>query len=657
MARILIGLITASVIAAGGFFGFEFYTRHRIASEIDAAFDQIRAAGGKASHGKVSFDLWSRTVDVADIATESAKQPSVTVKIANLTVSGASQPAPGRFSADNIEAADVELGASTASPTNWQLSYKAPKVVIRNYSGPANLPQPPASTSAIEMYRFILERFATVSASSVEAPSLAGTFNAATATAVNYSDFALRDIKDGKIATLQIERVHFTANMQQAGKSDKLTGDIANVVSHDFDATAAAAMFDPQKADDNSYHRIYGPVTAGPYTVSSDQGVQVRIDGVTIDDVAVRPSGLQLPALLAMIPAAATSPPTPEQTRAMIEKVAGIYGSIRIGKVEMSGLSIGTPQGPLKLAAIRFNLQDGKIGEFAMEGLDGRGPKGPVEIGRFALKSLDIANLLRVSARFANPAQKPTPDQLLGLLPLLQGVEVKGVVTPFMDTGKTVKLDNFSLNWGEFVGPIPSRARLTLKMTTPVDANKPSMAALVAAGIDTISTDDDLGAAWTEASGAFVLDPVKIQIGGIMEASARISLGHVQRQVFSLNPQQATAMAAQIEAGTIEITAHDIGGVDLAVRQYARNQNVSADAARQAIVEDIRTKSTGATEANPDAAIIVDALVGFIEKPGGTLTLKLTPRGKVPAMLLIQQAKDDPLGALAQFQVEASTRQ
>jgi hypothetical protein len=29
----------------------------------------------------------------------------------------------------------------------------------------------------------------------------------------------------------------------------------------------------------------------------------------------------------------------------------------------------------------------------------------------------------------------------------------------------------------------------------------------------------------------------------------------------------------------------------------------------------------------------------------------------VPAMLLVQQAEADPLGALAQFQVEASTRQ
>ena len=113
MTRILIGLIAASVIAAGGYFGFEFYTQYRIAGEIDAAFDQIRAAGGKVSHGKVSFDLWSRTVGVADIATESAVQPAVAVKIANLTVLGASQPAPERFSADRIEAADVEIAART----------------------------------------------------------------------------------------------------------------------------------------------------------------------------------------------------------------------------------------------------------------------------------------------------------------------------------------------------------------------------------------------------------------------------------------------------------------------------------------------------------------------------------------------------------------
>ena len=61
MVKILMGLVAVVVIAVGGFFGFEFYTQHRITSEVEAAFEQIRAGGGKASHGKVSFDLWSRT--------------------------------------------------------------------------------------------------------------------------------------------------------------------------------------------------------------------------------------------------------------------------------------------------------------------------------------------------------------------------------------------------------------------------------------------------------------------------------------------------------------------------------------------------------------------------------------------------------------------
>ena len=76
-----------------------------------------------------------------------------------------------------------------------------------------------------------------------------------------------------------------------------------------------------------------------------------------------------------------------------MEKVATIYEGMRIGTAEMRGLSAETPQGPFKLQAIRFNLEDGKIGEFAFEGLDTNTPKGPLKLGRFALKSLDIANL------------------------------------------------------------------------------------------------------------------------------------------------------------------------------------------------------------------------------------------------------------------------
>ena len=212
------------------------------------------------------------------------------------------------------------------------------------------------------------------------------------------------------------------------------------------------------------------------------------------------------------------------------------------------------------------------------------------------------------------------------------------------------------MNWGQFVGPIPSKVRLTAKMTTPVDAADPSMKALIAAGLDTLSADGDIGAEWTEAARSFVLDVPKLEIGGLLKASARIALANVPRQVFSANAAQAIGAAAQIEAGAIELTVRDLGGVDLGVAQYARAQNVSREAARQGD----RRKHHGQQPGRQPQPILmphaaVQALARFVETPGQTLVIKLTPRAKVPAMQLVQLLKTDPLIALAQFRIEAST--
>jgi hypothetical protein len=128
---------------------------------------------------------------------------------------------------------------------------------------------------------------------------------------------------------------------------------------------------------------------------------------------------------------------------------------------------------------------------------------------------------------------------------------------------------------------------------------------LLAAGMDTLAIDFDLVAAWTEASRTFVVDPATIELGGLLKAQAHLSLANVPRGVFTPNLPQATAMAGQIEAGPIEFALQDVGGVDLAVAQYARTQNVSLDAARAAIVEKIRSSVDATTD--PDAVAIVEA--------------------------------------------------
>jgi hypothetical protein len=657
MVKILIGLVTAVVIAAAAFLGFEFYAQHRITGEIEAAFEQIRATGDKATHGKVSFGLLSRTVTVADIAVESAAQPPVSFRIAGITVTGASQPDAKRFSADGIEMTDIEVGVATPTPPGLNLIYKVPRMTVKGYSGPASLQRPPASASFIDVYRFALEQFADITAASVTAPSLAATFDFGGAGngSVSYSGLEIQDIKNGNIASVRVGEFSFAVHTEQPGKAQSITGNVVDIAAHDIDTAAAATILDPQKANDDQYYTVYRQIQTGAYTLASDQGLRMRIDGLSINDVGVRPSRLQLQGLLAMLPPPGSAARTPAEVQALarvlMEKAANVYEGIRVGNAELRGISMDTPQGQMKLSTVWFSLEKGKIGEFAVEGLDAPSPKGPVKLGRFALKSVDLANLMRWSALYANPAQKPSPEYALGMLALLQGAEIKGLVAPYKDSGKPVNIDNFDLNWGQFVGPIPSRARLTAKMTVPLDPTNPALQPLVAAGMDTGAIDFDLGANWTEASRTFVLDPVTLELGSLLTASAQVSFGNVPRGVFTLNPMQADATAAQIEAGTMAITVRDLGGVDLAIAQYARSHNASPEDARRAIVDGIR--AAGAS--NPDAVPILEAVMRFIENPRGTLTLKLTPRGKVPAMQLIQTLQTNPQGALTQFQVEAST--
>jgi len=48
-------------------------------------------------------------------------------------------------------------------------------------------------------------------------------------------------------------------------------------------------------------------------------------------------------------------------------------------------------------------------------------------------------------------------------------------------------------------------------MSGPIDATDPRQQQLVAAGINRLTIDTDLGAAWTEASHSVALEPVKVE--------------------------------------------------------------------------------------------------------------------------------------------------
>ncbi|MBR0983228.1 hypothetical protein [Bradyrhizobium liaoningense] len=653
MKRILIGLIALAVLGAGGWLGFNLYVQHRATSEVETAFEQIRAGGGKASHGKIGFELGTRTLTIEDISVEPAQPQLANVKVAKVTAVGVRQPDEARFTADSIEMSGVEIAFTATERAKLKANYKIPQISARDFSGPTRAAAAPLSGSIIDMYRFMLAQYATVSASSIAVPTVAVNVDAGTGNAGGgdyvYSGLSVQNVNRGKIETAKTDRITYSLDLTQPGKPAKMTGELSGLAAYDFDATAIRAALDQQGSSDDSFHKVYRRISVNSYVVTTAPGVRVQVDGISCDDIAIRPSKFRPAGIIALVPADGTIL-TPAQSRDMIEKVADFFEGFQIGKVEIGKQTVETPQGTGRLSAIKYD-QD----TIALEGLDMPLPQGQLKMERFALKSFSAANLMRWAASLRTPGQPPSPDQMLGLFRVLEGAEIKGVVSPYKNTRQLVTIDTISLSWGQLVGSIPSKANLVVKMVAPTDPSNPAQLPLTMAGIDKLAINLDLGAAWTESSGAFAFAPATIDLGNLAKAQGRLALANVPRGLFTTDPAQAMSQAGQIETGPIELSLHDSGVVDLVVAQFARMQNVSRDTARSAIVEMIRAQGEKIAASNLDAKAAVDAFAGFVETSGQTLTIKLTPLGKLPVLQLMDALNSEPAIALARFRIEAST--
>src|SRR5690606_34072405 len=138
---------------------------------------------------------------------------------------------------------------------------------------------------------------------------------------------------------------------------------------------------------------------------------------------------------------------------------------------EMQDLSVTGGRDTFRMASLRLEgLEDGRLALFSMDGVDNRPAVGdPVGFGRVVLKGLDISNLLRAVPGLALGGP-PRPERLVGMLSLLRGGAVEDVVVPDRTTGRPVRLETLHVSWGDFVGSVPTRARLKLRVTGPIGA-------------------------------------------------------------------------------------------------------------------------------------------------------------------------------------------
>ncbi|MCL2715418.1 MAG: hypothetical protein FWD68_12735 [Alphaproteobacteria bacterium] len=698
MKRILFSLTLASVTVAATFLGIRSFAQMSAISEIDALFERIRAVGGEASHGKVDFDAASRSLTIQDITIDTRRASSAArIRIGRLKATGVSQFTPDGFAASLIEVANVEVTNDRPGDTLDKLSYAIPQITLREFSAPVRLAAP-ATNGPTDVTRAVLEQFASVSAASVTMPGFTGSLSmsppnppvpddttttkpdrrpAAPAEAagaepafsfnVSFRTWTLgpfnatfagsgiswQNLRQGRVEGGKIDRLTFSANYvaPKDGYPKRQTSELASLRIRDFDATPLIALLDPSADTSDRYRQIAAHLSLAPLSVTTESaGILIpsedRIERWSVDDIAIQPSKLHLG--LALINLPRSSPSTEGEKIAATQGRANILSALHIGRFELAGIVLHSPDGARHIDRIGYETS-----AFAIEGVTvpGAGGQDPTTLKHVTIRDLDIGRLML--ATDTNRGLFASADSVLNFLHGLSGFELQGLRVPFSHTGKMLELVSLSLRWGPFTGSFPAQAELAVDSRIPVDpAASEQLQRLSSRGIDPIHFSGRLQLALSEEAGTFALTLPGFDVDKLFRTRLHLSLGNFSPAVFLGEPQAPIALA-QIEAGPIEFSLADAGVIDLIAAEFGQAHDLSPDAARQGLIDTV--KATGAALSNAQAIAASETIVRFLESPGQTIVIRLTPLSKFPVKAFSKIVRDDPASALNLFQIECST--
>ena len=421
------GAAAVAVLAVGGVASF-YVAQRRATTEIETMFAALRTGGSTATHGAITFDIWSQALRVDDIVVKSTPEPGLDFKIAKLTAD-ALEVSGNDIVSKTIVLSGVEANWKLAQPLDGQQALKLPRVTIKNFRVPKTIAMPPEATDALVRS---VALFSATDASSVNAPSVTvstsltppstGVARAAAAPIAidyTYSDVALENLHDGRIARAATSKIGIE------GKSGFpiLSGTIDSIKSADIDIAPMFGLGLGRRTMSDGFVRVQGKTEIGAYTVKTEAGVTVRVDAITGDDFAIDPSKLSYPRIMAMLPVfSAMGPnPTPSQTAKLADVLGTIYEGMRFKTLDVHGVRItdAKTKPALDFGIGRIGMRGfdkGKLAEFAVENAateNAPSPRGasPFRLGRFALLGFDLSALVRKSMSLAQPRRPGQPPQ------------------------------------------------------------------------------------------------------------------------------------------------------------------------------------------------------------------------------------------------------
>jgi hypothetical protein len=392
-----------------------------------------------------------------------------------------------------------------------------------------------------------------------------------------------------------------------------------------------------------------GHIELADVTIDSIAGRGAHIARLTMDDVSATPIGPEAARLRSL---AATAPPAER-----LPLVAAILEHVRIAKADMQEFTANEGADAVAIAAVHWDdLRNGKLAGVTLEGMRTVRATQTLTVERMSLHGLDVAGMLRATAQFAPPGAQPDPRQVSAAFRLLEDFEVSGLTgpdeRPGQDPGQMFRISSFKASWGRYAGPTPTTMRFAMAMDVPIGPNETGpLRAMRDAGRKSVALAIDIGLAWNDTTRRFTLDPGAMTFDKLMSTSIVASVDNFPLDLLLVDPVQFTLAALRTEAGPLEFTIRDSGMLDFTVATVAKQQGVSAEAARKTMLANIDVLA--ASQQSPDIRRLAEAVSRFIATSNGSLRIALTPKGHVNIMEVLRLANIDPVAALARFTVEA----
>lgn len=650
MKKLAIGLGVVLLCVGAGIGGVE-YIQWRATSEVDAVFAGLRTGGREATHGEVTFDIMERNLVVKGISVREAD--GSTVAIASLVIEGVSAPKDGRISAREIKAEGIQIEVS-ATNDRPRSTYHLPSATVADYSGPDTLL--PRERGRYEALNLALRQMAQTKAAKLSIPRLDARIAPLRATeaasAIGYRKIEVEGIADGKIASLSFRDMGFTFTAPADNPDLAAKGSLKGFVATDIDTAPVLAATRPSPA--SGVKNVYGRVVATGYTLTHGDGTLMEIGEASALAVGFEPS----PGVLERLETFSTLGEKGEnltgtESQRLMETTAELVKAFAFTEFRMKDVVNLDETGAYRFGTITASdLKQGRLARLLVEKASGPSEGSvPFALESFAIKGFSPLPILAAAARAPGPEDQNSLDNTLAVVRAIEGIELKGLVSAASDTS-VVHLDALALDWGSFIGLVPTRIALKMEgLTVPLSAaDGAGLGSLGDLGFDKVTMGADLAVAYDPAGRAIRLAPGSVSVAQAFSANLDLSLTQVRPEAFE-DPIAAIAAARQIAVGPVTFKLTDLGLVAMMLKARAESGSTTPEAVRTELVDLLIKAGSELAPLYPEAPTLADALARFVKTPG-TLEIRLEPLSDLKLMDAIAA---DPAALLSDFRITATT--